>query len=53
MPETVLEKIRNKAKSLGRKIILTESDDVRNLQAAAKLAKTGYAKPVLVGSGDS
>jgi phosphate acetyltransferase len=51
MPETVLEKIRNKAKSLGRKIILTESDDVRNLQAAAKLAKTGYAKPILVGSG--
>lgn len=51
MPETVLEKIRNKAKSLGRKIILTESDDVRNLQAAAKLAKTGYAKPVLVGNG--
>jgi phosphate acetyltransferase len=50
MPETVLEKIRSKARSLGRKIILTESDDVRNLQAAAKLVLTGYAKPVLVGS---
>ena len=51
MAETVLEKIRNKAKSLGRKICLTESDDPRNLQAASKLAQTGYAKPVLVGDG--
>lgn len=49
MPKTVLEKIRSKAKSLGRTICLTESDDVRNLQAAAKLAQTGYAQPVLVG----
>jgi len=50
MAETVLEKIRAKAKSLGRKICLTESDDPRNLKAAAKLVQTGYAKPVLVGS---
>ena len=49
MPETVLERIRGKAKSLKRKICLTESDDIRNLQAAAKLVKTGYAQPVLVG----
>lgn len=49
MPETVLEKIRAKAKTLGRKICLTETDDVRNLQAAAKLVRTGYVKPVLVG----
>jgi len=49
MSETVLEKIRNKAKSLGRKICLTESDDIRNLQAAAKMVKTGYARPILVG----
>jgi phosphate acetyltransferase len=38
-----------KAKSLGRKICLTESDDPRNIAAAAKLVQTGYAKPVLVG----
>jgi hypothetical protein len=31
MAETVLEKIRSKAKSLGRKICLTESDDLRNI----------------------
>ena len=53
MPETVLERIRSKAKSLNRKICLTESDDVRNLQAAAKLAQTGYAQPVLVGDADA
>ncbi len=53
MSETVLEKIRSKAKSLGRKICLTESDDPRNLKAAEKLVQTGYAKPVLVGSADA
>lgn len=49
MPATVLDTIRAKARSLGRKICLTESDDPRNLAAAAKLAAAGYAKPVLVG----
>ncbi len=49
MAESVLEMIREKAKKLGRKVILTESDDIRNLKAAAKLVQTGYAKPVLVG----
>jgi phosphate acetyltransferase len=51
MAETVLDIIRGKAKTLGRKICLTESDDIRNLQAAAKLAQTGYARPILVGDG--
>lgn len=50
MAQTVLQRIRNKARTLGRKICLTESDDVRNLKAAAKLLETGYAKPILVGS---
>ena len=49
MPQTVLEMIREKARALRRKICLTESDDPRNLLAAAKLAQTGYARPVLVG----
>ncbi len=53
MSETVLEKIRRKAKTLGRKICLTESDDARNLKAAEKLVQTGYAKPVLVGCASS
>ena len=49
----VLESIRAKAKSLGRKVCLTESDDPRNLKAAEKLAKLGYVKPVLVGDEDA
>ncbi|MEI6421190.1 MAG: phosphate acyltransferase, partial [Lentisphaerota bacterium] len=53
MSETVLEKIRGKAKSLNRKICLTESDDVRNLKAAEKLVATGYASPILVGAGNA
>jgi len=49
MAKQILDEVKEKAKKLGRKIVLTESDDVRNLQAAAELASTGYAKPVLVG----
>lgn len=51
MPQTVMEMVRAKAKTLNRKICLTESDDPRNLKAAAKLAAAGYARPVLVGDG--
>jgi len=50
---TLLESIREKSKKLGRKIVLTESDDPRNLIAAAKMAKTALAKPVLVGDADA
>jgi len=49
MAKQILDEVKDKAKKLGRKIVLTESDDVRNLNAAQELAKTGYAKPVLVG----
>lgn len=51
MTPTVMEIVRSKAKALNRKICLTESDDLRNIQAAAKLVQTGYARPVLVGDG--
>ncbi|MBO4646619.1 MAG: phosphate acetyltransferase, partial [Lentisphaeria bacterium] len=50
---TLLESIREKSKKMGRKIILTESDDPRNLIAASKMAKTAVAKPVLVGDADA
>ena len=53
MSYTVFDMIRSKEKSLGRKVCLTESDDPRNLAAAAKLAQLGYAKPVLVGCEDA
>jgi phosphate acetyltransferase len=50
METTVLEMARNKARNLKRKICLTESDDIRNLQAAVRLVQTGYALPLLVGT---
>jgi len=51
MLPTVMEMVRNKAKTVNRKICLTETDDPRNLRAAAKLVQTGFASPVLVGNG--
>ncbi len=51
MGATVMEMVREKAKTLNRKICLTESDDPRNLKAAARLVATGFARPVLVGNG--
>ncbi len=51
--QTVMDVVRAKAKKLGRKICLTESDDPRNLKAAEILAAKGYAKPVLVGDSDA
>ncbi len=53
MPLTVLEEIREKARRLNRKIVLTESDDARNVRAAAELVRTGYARPVLAGDADA
>jgi len=50
MSLTVMEMVREKAKKLNRKICFSESDDPRNLKAAAKLVETGYALPVLVGN---
>ncbi|NLB60422.1 MAG: phosphate acetyltransferase [Lentisphaerae bacterium] len=50
MAEKVLARIRRQARALGHKICLTESDDLRNLQAAIKLVQTGYAQPILVGN---
>lgn len=44
-----MKKSRSQAKALNRKICLTESDDPRNLKAAEKLVRLGYARPVLVG----
>ncbi len=49
MPETLMDQLRQKARALNRKICLTESDDPRNLEAAAKLKATGLAQPLLVG----
>lgn len=49
MSQTIIEGIRIKAKSLQRRVCLTESDDLRNIQAARKVLDQKYAIPVLVG----
>jgi len=51
MLPTVMEMVRNKAKTVKHRICLTETDDPRNLRAAAKLVQTGLARPVLAGNG--
>ncbi len=53
MPEPILDRIRRQARALRRAICLTESDDARNLRAAAELVRTGYARPMLVGDPDA
>lgn len=43
---------RGRAKPLGRRIILPEATDPRVLSAASFLARTGVARPILVGNPD-
>lgn len=47
---TFLEKISERAKKLNKTIALPETEDIRTLQAAAKILKRGIAKVVLVGN---
>lgn len=47
--DVVLE-LREKARRLGRRIVLPESQDPRVVQAAARLASEGLCRPVLVQS---
>ncbi len=44
----LLLELREKARRLGRRIVLPESGDPRIQQAAARLASEGFARPVLV-----
>ncbi len=46
---TFLEKISERAKKLDKTIALPETEDIRTLQAAAKILERGIAKVVLVG----
>lgn len=50
---SLLEKIRAKAKTLGKTVVLPESLEERNLAAAGTIAKEGIAKVVLVGNPDA
>lgn len=50
---TLLDTIRARAREMNRTIVLTESDDPRNLRAAAQLVETGIARPVLAGDAEA
>lgn len=45
-----IEDIKSRAKENIRKIILTESEDIRVLEAAVKVTKEGFAKIILIGN---
>jgi phosphate acetyltransferase len=47
---TFLDKISERAKKLDKTIVLPETDDIRTLQATAKILERGVAKVVLVGN---
>ncbi|MBQ2701570.1 MAG: phosphate acetyltransferase, partial [Clostridia bacterium] len=46
----IIDEIKNKAKTLGKKIVLCEGEDARVVKAAADAAKEGIAKIVLLGN---
>ena len=46
---TFLEKISERAKKLNKTIALPETEDIRVLQAAAKILERGIANVVLIG----
>lgn len=47
-----IDDIKNRAKKNIKTIILTESEDVRVLEAASKVTKEGFAKVILIGNQD-
>lgn len=47
-----LDSLRHRAAALGRRIVLPEGDDDRMLEAAARLARDGLARPIVLGATD-
>ena len=47
---TFLDKISERAKKLNKTIALPETDDIRILQATAKILQRGICKVVLIGN---
>ena len=50
---TLLESLLAKAKASPQRIVFPESTEPRTLKAAARLAREGIVKPILVGPGDA
>jgi phosphate acetyltransferase len=48
----VLDRIKARARSAGRRIVLPEGHDDRVVQAAASVARDGFAKPILLGKAE-
>ena len=49
---SLMEQIKSKAKNLGKKVVLPETEDTRVIEAAAQLIKEGTVKVILVGAAD-
>lgn len=49
----LIDKVRAKAKSDIKKIVLPEGDEIRTVEAASILKKEGLADPILIGNPDS
>ena len=49
---SLIEQIKAKAKNLGKKVVLPETEDERVIKAAAQLISEGIVKVVLVGNAD-
>ncbi len=47
---SIIETLRNKARSLGKRIVLPEGEEERTLKAAAIVKKEGYATVILLGT---
>ena len=43
---SLMEQIKSKAKDLGKKVVLPETEDIRVIEAAAQLIKEGTVKVI-------
>lgn len=50
---SLIEKIRTKARSDVKRIVLPEGDEIRTVKAAVQIKAEGLAQPILLGSADS
>ncbi|MBQ6468741.1 MAG: phosphate acetyltransferase [Lachnospiraceae bacterium] len=50
---SMIERVIEKAKADRKRIVLPEGDEIRTVQAAACIARSGYAYPILLGNPDS
>ncbi len=49
---SMIENVREKARQLGKRIVLPEGTEPRTVRAAAQVCREGIAKPVLLGNPD-